>query len=163
MSGENPMDERTGDPGEFMSHPRWQRFLIAIAGPAMNILLAIFLLTGVYMVHYEYPAFLDEPAVIGWVLDDTPAAKAGIQAGDRIVSIDGMQNPTWEQVDPARGLEPQPAAGSNDRARRPDSSTKTIVPEAYGPNRSAPPDGIPRNRAVPSPILNLACLPKKPE
>ena len=35
------MDERTGDPGEFMSHPRWHRFLIAIAGPAMNILLAI--------------------------------------------------------------------------------------------------------------------------
>ncbi|PYV65708.1 MAG: RIP metalloprotease RseP, partial [Acidobacteria bacterium] len=35
MSGENPMDDRTGDPGEFMSHPRWHRSLIAIAGPAM--------------------------------------------------------------------------------------------------------------------------------
>src|SRR6202045_3197498 len=68
MSGENPMDERTGDPGEFMSHSRWHRFLIAIAGPVMNILLAIVLLTFVYMVHYEYPAVLDEPAVIGWVL-----------------------------------------------------------------------------------------------
>ena len=55
MSGENPMDDRTGDPGEFMSHPRWHRFLIAIAGPAMNILFAIGLLTCVYMVHYEYP------------------------------------------------------------------------------------------------------------
>jgi regulator of sigma E protease len=53
MSGENPMDERTGDPREFLSHPRWHRFLIAIAGPSMNILLAIGLLTGVYMVHYE--------------------------------------------------------------------------------------------------------------
>ncbi|MFY9978142.1 MAG: site-2 protease family protein, partial [Candidatus Sulfotelmatobacter sp.] len=52
MSGENPMDERTGDPAEFLSHPRWHRFLIAIAGPAMNIWLAIFLLTVVYMVHY---------------------------------------------------------------------------------------------------------------
>src|SRR5437660_8360823 len=48
MSGENPMDERTGDPGEFLSHPRWQRFVIALAGPTMNILLAIALLTGVY-------------------------------------------------------------------------------------------------------------------
>src|SRR5581483_3577107 len=37
MSGENPMEPRTGDAGEFMSHPRWQRFLIAIAGPAMNV------------------------------------------------------------------------------------------------------------------------------
>src|SRR5208282_3400861 len=52
MDGENPMDERTGDPSEFMSHSRWHRFLIAIAGPTMNILLAIFLLTAVYMVHY---------------------------------------------------------------------------------------------------------------
>src|SRR5579864_2986704 len=50
MSGENPMEQRTGDPAEFMSHPRWQRFLIAIAGPAMNIALAITVLTGVYMV-----------------------------------------------------------------------------------------------------------------
>ena len=41
MSGENPMDERSGDPGEFMSHPRWHRFIIAIAGPAMNILFAV--------------------------------------------------------------------------------------------------------------------------
>src|SRR5579864_7535932 len=55
MSGENPMDDRTGDPAEFMSHPRWHRFIIAIAGPSMNILLAIALLTGVYMVKYESP------------------------------------------------------------------------------------------------------------
>src|ERR1700736_6919410 len=82
MSGETPMDERTGDPKEFLSHSRWHRFLIAIAGPAMNILLAIGLLTVVYMVHYEYPAVLDEPAVVGWVIPDTPAAKSGIQAGD---------------------------------------------------------------------------------
>src|SRR5580700_1475566 len=55
MSGENPMDERTGDPAEFLSHPRWHRFIIAIAGPSMNILLAIGLLTGVYTVRgYEY-------------------------------------------------------------------------------------------------------------
>src|SRR5712671_2176974 len=56
MSGENPMDQRTDDPREFMNHPRWHRFLIAIAGPTMNILLAIVLLTTIYMVHYEYPA-----------------------------------------------------------------------------------------------------------
>src|ERR1041384_938517 len=60
MSGENPMDQRTGDPREFLSHSRGHRFLIAIAGPAMNILLAVALLTIVYMVHYEYPAYLDE-------------------------------------------------------------------------------------------------------
>ncbi len=98
MSGENPMDERTGDPREFMSHSRWHRFLIAIAGPAMNILFAIFLLTCVYLVHYEYPVYMDQPAVVGYVEPGTPAAKAGILRGDRIVQLDGIHDPTWEQV-----------------------------------------------------------------
>ena len=98
MSGENPTDERSGDPREFMSHSRWHRFLIAIAGPVMNILLAIVLLTIVYRVHYEYPASKDEPAVVGWVERDSPAAKIGVQRGDSIVQIDGVQDPTWGQV-----------------------------------------------------------------
>src|SRR5881275_3033299 len=79
MSGENPMDERTGDPREFLSHPRWHRFIIAIAGPVMNILLAIFLLTTVYMVHYEHAAYLDQAAVVGWVEHGSPAEKQGIK------------------------------------------------------------------------------------
>jgi regulator of sigma E protease len=99
MSGENPMDERTGDPGEFLSHPRWHRFLIAIAGPVMNIVLAVFLLTGVYMVHYEHPAYLDQAAVVGWVDHGSPAEKKGVEPGDRISEIDGIHNPTWEQVE----------------------------------------------------------------
>jgi regulator of sigma E protease len=99
MAGENPMESRTGDPGEFMSHPRWQRFLIAIAGPLMNIILAISLLTGVYIVHgYEYPAFKDEPSVVGWVFEGSAAAQAGILPGDKIVRIDNVDNPTWEQT-----------------------------------------------------------------
>jgi regulator of sigma E protease len=133
MSGENPMDERTNDPGEFLSHPRWHRFLIAIAGPFMNIMLAIGLLTFVYMVHYEYPAVLDEPAVIGWVLPDTPAAKAGIQIGDRITRLDGIDNPTWKQVVPKEALSPnQPLDITFERNGK--SFEKTIVPEAYGVN-----------------------------
>jgi len=98
MSGENPMDDRTGDPAEFLSHPRWHRFLIAIAGPFMNILLAVGLLTGVYMVHYEYPAFWDKPAIIVGVRSDSPAAQSGIQVRDRIAAIDGIENPKWEEV-----------------------------------------------------------------
>jgi regulator of sigma E protease len=98
MAGENPLESHTGAPDEFTSHSRWQRFVIAIAGPAMNILLAIGLLTGVNMVHYEHPVYLDQPALIGWVSENSPAATAGIQAGDRIVRIDGWQNPLWEDV-----------------------------------------------------------------
>jgi len=98
MAGENPLESRSGAADEFMSHPRWQRFVIAIAGPAMNIILAVALLTGVFMVHYEHPLFLDQPAVVGWVLENSPAAKAGVEQGDRIVRIDGAQKPTWEDV-----------------------------------------------------------------
>ena len=134
MSGENPMDDRTGDPAEFLSHPRWHRFLIAIAGPAMNILLAVGLLTAVYMVHYEYLAVLDEPTVIGWVIKDSSAAKAGIETGDRIVRIDGVSNPNWEQVETAVALSPgEPLAVTVERAGK--NLDFTVVPEPDGIDR----------------------------
>lgn len=100
MAGENPMEDRTGDPGEFMSHPRWQRFLIAVAGPAMNVLLAIAVLTGVYMNHFERPLYLDQPVDIGSVVPNSPAEKAGIRSGDRIIQAQSLQNPTWAQLEP---------------------------------------------------------------
>src|SRR5580698_6690786 len=131
MSGENPMDERSDDPREFMNHSRWHRFLIAIAGPTMNILLAIFLLTTVYMVHYEYPAFFDDAPVIGWVMTDTPAAKAGLQIGDHITRIGDVQNPTWEQVEQEQEMSPgQPLVV--DVERNGQTLEKTVVPESMG-------------------------------
>ena len=127
MSGENPMDARSDDPAEFMNHSRWHRFLIAIAGPTMNILLAILLLTAVYMVHYEYAVYLDKPAVIEGVKHDSAADKAGLQPGDRIIKVDGIENPTWEQLQPREWLSPnQPLAVT---IRRGDQTfEKTIVP-----------------------------------
>jgi regulator of sigma E protease len=98
MVGEQPGDEATSDPRSFLAKPRWQRLIIAAAGPFMNVVLAIALLTGVFMVKFEK---VQEPAVrsvIGYVGPQSPAAKAGIRAGDRIVAIDGIQEPTWEQV-----------------------------------------------------------------
>jgi regulator of sigma E protease len=129
MSGENPMDERTGDPREFMSHSRWHRFLIAIAGPSMNILLAIVLLTGVYMVHYEYAAYMDQQAVVGYVEPNSPAAKAGVQRGDRLVQIDGVHNPTWEQVSVKELLNPnQPLSFTVQRDGKTIQSSVVPVP-----------------------------------
>jgi regulator of sigma E protease len=134
MSGENPMDEHTGDPREFMSHSRWHRFLIAIAGPAMNILLAIVLLTIVYRVHYEYPASKDLPAVVGWVEHDSPAAKIGVQRGDRLIQIDGVQDPTWGDVMSKGMLSPnQPLNVVIQRGAQ--RLEKQIVPEAVTVNQ----------------------------
>src|SRR3954466_6878528 len=76
MTGENFMEERSGEPYEFMSHPRWQRFVIAIAGPAMNLILAVGLLTAVFMMRYEHPLALDRPAVVGSIIENSAAAKA---------------------------------------------------------------------------------------
>src|SRR5437016_8326410 len=94
MSGENPLEGTTGDPREFMSHPRWQRFFIAIAGPTMNVLLAVAIMTGVFMVAHPF----DAPPIIAEVQPNSPAAQAGIQPGDKIVRINGKQNPNWETV-----------------------------------------------------------------
>src|SRR5882757_4354871 len=146
MSGENPMDERTGDAGEFLSHPKWQRFIIAIAGPAMNIMLAFALWTGVFMVHFEYPAVFDGPAVIGWILPNTPAASAGIQIGDKIVRVENIANPTWEQVSYKEAL------GSNqplkfEIERNGKTSEVTLVPQPAGRNQMGDLGWVPKEHA----------------
>jgi regulator of sigma E protease len=147
MSGENPMDARSGEPGEFLSHPRWQRFLVAIAGPAMNIVLAVALLTGVYMAHYEYAAVVDEPTVVGWVNPDTPAQKAGIQIGDKIVQVDGIDNPNWEQVDVKAALSPnQPLKFGIERDGK--VTERTLIPEPVGTNQYGDIGWVPKEPSV---------------
>jgi len=96
MAGENPMEPRTGDPGEFMSHPRWQRFLIAIAGPAMNILLAFVLFTALYA--GSHPPAAAKHGIIGVITPGSPAEKAGFLPGDKIVKLERVENPNWEDI-----------------------------------------------------------------
>src|SRR5271170_4640471 len=67
MSGESPGDTRTGDPGEFASHPRWQRILIGLAGPFSNFLLAFVLMSRYYMMHNEVEQYLYGPAIVDFV------------------------------------------------------------------------------------------------
>jgi regulator of sigma E protease len=98
MAGDNPLDERKGDPDEFLSKPRWQRALIALAGPAMNIILSIVIVAGIYMHGSKEPAYLDQPMVLAGVLPDSTAQKAGLVAGDHVVKINGASNPTWDRA-----------------------------------------------------------------
>jgi regulator of sigma E protease len=98
---EMPEDRQGGatqDEGEFLKHPRWQRLIIAVAGPVANMALAVGLLTVVFALHHEIPYGLYQPAVVGWCLPGYPAEQAGIKAGDQILQIADTQNPTWQDV-----------------------------------------------------------------
>jgi regulator of sigma E protease len=98
MAGDNPAEERRGDPDEFLSKPRWQRVLIALAGPTTNFLMAVVLTAALFVHGGEQPSYADKPVAIAGVVKGSPAQKAGIQAGDRIVSFAGVNNPTWDRV-----------------------------------------------------------------
>src|SRR5271166_2756697 len=98
MAGEQVGDESADDPRSLLAKPRWQRLIIAFAGPFMNMVLAVGLLTGLFMVKFQKVSDADMEAVIGHVMPDSAAAKAGIQDGDRIVRLEKKANPTWETV-----------------------------------------------------------------
>ncbi|MEM7582570.1 MAG: RIP metalloprotease RseP [Acidobacteriota bacterium] len=97
MGGELP-EERTGDPSDFLSKPRWQRILVYLAGPAMNVVLSVALIAGVFMAGIELQAMQDIPAVVGTVEEDSAGAAAGIEPGDRIIRIAGQEVDKWKEV-----------------------------------------------------------------
>lgn len=97
MGGELP-EERTGDPSDFLSKPRWQRILVYLAGPAMNVVLSVGLIAAVFMAGIELQAMQDIPSIVGTVEEDSPGAEAGIEPGDRILSIAGKAVDRWKEV-----------------------------------------------------------------
>ena len=97
MAGEQIGEEGVHDPRSLLAKPRWQRMIIAFAGPAMNIVLSVVLLTGLFMVQYEKTPLHNSPP-IGFVMPDTPAAKAGLREGDKIVRVDGLESPNWRDI-----------------------------------------------------------------
>ena len=98
MAGENYDEEPTGDPGEFMAHSKTHRFLVAIAGPAMNLILALILVTTNFMWGIPVAQYLQQPAMIGSVQEGSAAEQAGLQPLDIIVGIDGDPITTWQDL-----------------------------------------------------------------
>ena len=98
MAGENPEDGLEGKEDEFLSKSKWQRFQILIAGPAMNVLLAVVVMAFVLHQGAQVPVYEDQPPVVGAVAEDSPAAAAGIVPGDRILSVAGRQVDSWEEL-----------------------------------------------------------------
>jgi regulator of sigma E protease len=98
MAGEIPGEETSSDPGDLNNHPRWQRMLIALAGPVANFVLAFGLMTGAYMFHHEVGEYVGGPAITDYISPSTIVAKTGIHPGDTIVHFDNIENPTWEDI-----------------------------------------------------------------
>ncbi len=97
MAGDNPVEERTGAAYEFLSRPRWQRCLIAIAGPAVNILLTFVVFMGVFwLVGMPTPSYFRQTADVVAVPRD--AVPNGVMPGDRILQVNGSSTPTWRSV-----------------------------------------------------------------
>jgi regulator of sigma E protease len=98
MAGDNISEERTGAPDEFLSKPRWQRALIALAGPVMNVIAAIIIMAIHFGGSLPQPPFSDQPVTVAGVYKASPADRAGIQPGDKLVEINGSANPNWDRA-----------------------------------------------------------------
>ena len=133
MAGDSPEEGRTGEPDEFLSKPKWQRFLILFAGPGMNIVIALAFLAIINMVGTE--SFIVQP-VIGEVTPGKPAAKAGLTVGDRIVAVDGDKIENFDDLKMAITMHADTPLRV-DYIRNGQQRTTTMTPERenseYGP------------------------------
>lgn len=83
--------------------PRWQKFLVMIGGPFMNVVLSLAIPFAAAMM-YGVPAM--PTPIVGVVKTGGAAAQAGVQVGDRIVGFNGRENPTWRNVEVDAALRP---------------------------------------------------------
>lgn len=85
----------------FQIRPVWQRFLVVLAGPAANFLLAILIFAAFF-------SFVGAPIsnTVGQVQPNTPAARAGLRPGDRILSLAGRPTPTFADLANATAVRP---------------------------------------------------------
>jgi len=104
MAGENPSDERKDEDekGQFFASPISHRALIAFAGPATNIIFAVFAIAIAYMVGMP-----SRPGTeIGYVKQGSPAAKANIKPGDKVLSVAGYKVRKWEDISEGIAINP---------------------------------------------------------
>lgn len=95
LEGGESTGEKVPDSELYELRPRWQKFLVMVGGPFMNIMLALAIpFVGAMM--NGIPA-VTSPTV-GVVKSGGAAESAGIKTGDRIVKFEGVDNPSWERI-----------------------------------------------------------------
>jgi len=94
------------EPDDFAAKTRFQRFLVILMGPVMNILLAVVIVAGINMVGVDSPEYQDQAPVIGWIEPGSPASKADLKPDDLILAVNGRKTATWTDVEIAVGTKP---------------------------------------------------------
>jgi regulator of sigma E protease len=98
LKGQDIDDEDVNDPENYASKTILQRFFILVAGPLMNVFVALLLMPIVYWIGYDIPAFLVNPPIIENVIPNSVADHAGLKTGDQIISIRQQEVTTWKEV-----------------------------------------------------------------
>lgn len=110
LKGENPEEGLTNDRGEFGSRSVGVRAAIVAAGPLMNFFLCFLIMPLVFLIGIQVPSYLADKAVIQWVANDSPAAMAGLQKGDEILSVNGETVDNWKMFNALTQINPEKAA-----------------------------------------------------
>lgn len=106
LEGGESDGEKVPDSELYELRPRWQKFLVMVGGPFMNILLALAIPFTVAMM-YGVPSM---PApIVGVVESGGAAEQAGIRSGDRIIAFNGHQDPAWENINDEAMISPEQA------------------------------------------------------
>jgi regulator of sigma E protease len=103
LEGGDSSGEKVPESELYELRPRWQKFLVMLGGPFMNIMLALAIpFSGALM--YGVPT-IPEP-IISYVSPNGAAERAGLQAGDKIISFEGEANPTWRKIETGAAISP---------------------------------------------------------
>lgn len=98
MAGETVEETLSGAPDEFMSKSKWVRFQVYLAGPIMNLALAVVVLAFALMGGADIPVADGAAPVIGEVAADSPAERGGLRSGDLVLQVNGRDVPSWEML-----------------------------------------------------------------
>jgi regulator of sigma E protease len=96
LEGGTSTGEPVPDSELFELRPRWQKFFVMLGGPFMNIVLALAIPLGMGL-YLGIPS--DPQPVVGVMKPDGVASKAGLQVGDKVIGFNGVENPTWRQIE----------------------------------------------------------------
>lgn len=131
-----PIVEQVPDSELYELRPRWQKFLVMVGGPFMNIVLALAIPFGMALVNgvEEFPP----SPTVARVFPSSAAEAAGLKAGDRIISFDGMENPTWPEINdialtaPTKAPKPMPVTVERGGQKVSLSVTPQIIKDSNG-------------------------------